>query len=736
MKAIRRNLNDEVLDYVHTDHDLLSFVTATCHLPVDTAKKILNASFTFPATAYTTYDRAVHETQYHEPFMEIAFKLVQDAAALVGETPSSEGYWNGMGTKCIIQDKRYRKPDLMLYYEPVPTSDKRKKNPPTWVDAKCVVEFKHNPKAVRCKARPATSRSMASVPRPSSPLKGKGKRTRSDSSEDDEQKSDAESGEDYDDGDDEIGEDEDEGGEDDDKSVCEDGENRIYSNEGSKKAGSRLDGETISQDNKKARVDQSLMEGEIQLGCYALETLAATLRFWVIGILLDKKIVTACYFDRHLVVCTEIFSFSLEPQKLALVLYTINQCSPTQLGFDPHLRPWSLHTTDEITPEMMTALNRPVKDPIGSFIEYTPSEIEEVGPGEDPELPVSLRIEEVLQRPEDLISRGTLVYKVVRRLSDSSYSDEKYAYKLSWPLAKRKSEFYIVKLLKERLPEESHTHFPQFLFTVMFTSETLKLPWRDLSLELRENNHQERVLRGLLGTICKKLWEVGSAENFRTAFLDCVKCHHLAWYRGGVLHRDISEHNVMITKSDSGGVVGVLNDWDMAKLQDDKVDISTVAHHRTCSPPTMAMDLLSGICKSFYYRLDLESFFWLLVWAAVHYNLLEGTRDPCVASSLVSMTLGTEANLNRKAALTDPANDGEAYFRKHIKVKPAFKGIFEDWIIPLRKLFCHARSLSTAEDDPETLGGRITFKRFMKILTMKDDGYRTWGLPDFLKDKD
>ncbi|TEB36650.1 hypothetical protein FA13DRAFT_1787028 [Coprinellus micaceus] len=209
-------------------------------------------------------------------------------------------------------------------------------------------------------------------------------------------------------GDNDIGEDEDEGGEDDDSSDGEDGENGTHSNEGSKKSCSRLGGENTFQDNKKARVDESLVEGEIQLACYTLETLAATLRFWVIGILLDKNTVTVCYFDRHLVVCTELFSFSLQPQKLALVLYAINQCSPTQLGFDPHLRPWSSHTTDEITAKMMAALNRPVKDPVGSFIEYTPSEVEEVGPGEDPELPISLRIEEVLQRPEDLLSRGTL----------------------------------------------------------------------------------------------------------------------------------------------------------------------------------------------------------------------------------------------------------------------------------------------------------------------------------------
>lgn len=87
--------------------------------------------------------------------------------------------------------------------------------------------------------------------------------------------------------------------------------------------------------------------------------------------------------------------------------------------------------------------------------------------------------------------------------------------------------------------------------------------------------------------------------------------------------------------------------------------------------------------------------------------------------------------------MTDPGKGGEAYFRKHIKVKAVFKGIFEDWIIPLRMMFSNARaSLSIAEDDRETLGGRVTFKGFMKILNKKDDGYRTWGLPDFLKDKD
>ncbi|KAJ3514197.1 hypothetical protein NMY22_g14819 [Coprinellus aureogranulatus] len=633
--------------------------------------------------------------------MKIAKKLVQDAANALAVKPKgavTDGYWNGNGSKTITQDGRVRKPDLLSFWDPVPTG-KGKAERPTWSTVKHIVEFKRNLTALSRKSRPVKSvktKSIASCPPAIALNKGKGKRPRNDS---------------------------------------DDEEEGIEDEEHDKEDEDSDDHGMHASNSKKARVDECLFDGEVQLACYALEALAATNRYWVPGILIDKWVVTACYFDRHLVVCTENFSFQSHPEKLALILYASRQCSTkTQIGFDPHLRPWSSHSEGKITSSMKAALDRPVKTPVGAFLEYDQSEVEEKADDEDVGEPISLRIVEVIRRPNDLISRGTTVYKVTRRLADGSYSGEHYAFKLSSPLSKRKSEFKIVKILKARIPELAHDHFPRFLYSVVLTSEGLDLPWHKLSLKLDDSNHQERVLRGILGALCVKLWEAGDPEKFKQVFIDCVEGESYFFLTG--------ERRLTLTFQLTilpGNVKGVLNDWDMAKFYDDEDDMRNIAHHRTCSPPFMAIELLLGMTNVYYYRYDLESFFWLLIWAAVHYDLEKGTRDPSVVSSLVPLTLGRKENMSRKLNLLMPGEEAEYLFAEDIKenLKPGFEGIYAEWILPLRQFFMDARAHKSQDaGDKETRGGRLTFKKFMKVLTKKDDGYRTWGIPRFLEGKE
>lgn len=61
-----------------------------------------------------------------------------------------------------------------------------------------------------------------------------------------------------------------------------------------------------------------------------------------------------------------------------------------------------------------------------------------------------------------------------------------------------------------------------------------------------------------------------AVSNFSTA-------HRGAWFLAGVLHRDISEGNVLIndTPEDSLKPKAFLNDWDLCKYQDEIDDEAT-----------------------------------------------------------------------------------------------------------------------------------------------------------------
>ncbi len=79
-------------------------------------------------------------------------------------------------------------------------------------------------------------------------------------------------------------------------------------------------------------------------------------------------------------------------------------------------------------------------------------------------------------------------------------------------------------------------------------------------------------------------------------------------------------NNLMCDKK-STGHIGVLLDWDLASLVDKlNAVIPSNAQHRTGTIPFMSIDLLEGKSPHRYCH-DLESFFHILVWAAVHFDL-------------------------------------------------------------------------------------------------------------------
>ena len=102
--------------------------------------------------------------------------------------------------------------------------------------------------------------------------------------------------------------------------------------------------------------------------------------------------------------------------------------------------------------------------------------------------------------------------------------------------------------------------------------------------------------------------------------------------KGKILHRDISENNIIIVEAAAqGSSKGLLIGLDLAK----ELDIMpSGATHRTGTMQFMAIKVLQG--KGHTYRHDDESFFYVFIWMCIRYGH-EDAADVKGAESNVSL---------------------------------------------------------------------------------------------------
>ena len=106
-------------------------------------------------------------------------------------------------------------------------------------------------------------------------------------------------------------------------------------------------------------------------------------------------------------------------------------------------------------------------------------------------------------------------------------------------------------------------------------------------------------------------------RTFLEALRDAIKAHESLLMDGKVLHRDISENNIIVTDpKKADGFVGRLIDLDLAKELDRE---PSGARHRTGTMEFMAIEVLLGYSHT--YRHDLESFFYVLLWVCARHGL-------------------------------------------------------------------------------------------------------------------
>ncbi|KAI6125888.1 hypothetical protein EDD16DRAFT_1474019, partial [Pisolithus croceorrhizus] len=94
---------------------------------------------------------------------------------------------------------------------------------------------------------------------------------------------------------------------------------------------------------------------------------------------------------------------------------------------------------------------------------------------------------------------------------------------------------------------------------------------------------------------------------------------HLSLWKNGVYHRDVSPSNLMFKLTSDGKIMGVLNDYDLAPVED-----GVARTDRTGTVPFMALELLDpeGPCGQINhaYEYDAESFIWVLTWITLRYD--------------------------------------------------------------------------------------------------------------------
>lgn len=203
--------------------------------------------------------------------------------------------------------------------------------------------------------------------------------------------------------------------------------------------------------------------------------------------------------------------------------------------------------------------------------------------------------------------------------------------------------------------------------------------------------------------------------------------HYHAYKTGKVLHRDLSENNLMLRRLKNGKIVGVLNDWDMSSRVDDTGSIlPTITNHLIGTLPFMARQLLLTHAPKHMYRHDLESFFYILVWAAILYNFKTKTRGPMSETSMLKAWSQSSDDLSlvrHSMAKLDFLEDPDVYEAIFEEIQPEFQELHTRWIKPLHALFIEAAQFMKKQRlarnkvyDRETCGGILTFERFMAAI--------------------
>ena len=438
----------------------------------------------------------------------------------------------------------------------------------------------------------------------------------------------------------------------------------------------------------------------------------------VVGVYVHHLKVRFCVYDRSGTIYTTPLDFRSDAQRIITAFISLSFLDAFSIGLEPYL-----------------ALKTPA----------TPSSLLQGGTNYVVDVDgLRLRTDSLLHAGE-IFFRATAVFSATLMPAESSESarsalatdvPSNVAVKMSWHITSSHSEDELLRLAEERGVQGVVRLYRS---TVAHrVSEGLR------SRLIPTSMYADRELRvQVIGPLARPLYEVGNLETFKTAFRSLVKStfgnsrygardvsltltdcfrpvHHDLFEKAGILHRDISIGNLMVDLSNPSQ--GVLIDLDFA---------ARVAGHGNpldgqIFPPAgtvnfRAFDLLTPDKPlKAYYRHDLESFFYTLLWIQVHY--LDGKKldHPGVNSFDFNFDGTWNATLGQKKGFLLGGGYTDGY-----QLPPT--SLRDQWLTPIRRLFGEALIAQTDAVvshrqgeggllDRETLGGRLTYETFTKIL--------------------
>lgn len=135
--------------------------------------------------------------------------------------------------------------------------------------------------------------------------------------------------------------------------------------------------------------------------------------------------------------------------------------------------------------------------------------------------------------------------------------------------------------------------------------------------------------RLVLGFVGRRLTQFNSTRELTQAVYHAMEAHWKAFQKAGVLHRDVSVNNILIDENGNG----VLIDWELAVLNDDKSDFEV--QDRVGTWQFISAALLKDPGQTHHLVDDIESFVHVLGWIVMCY--VPNTMDRNICKDLVSL---------------------------------------------------------------------------------------------------
>lgn len=304
-----------------------------------------------------------------------------------------------------------------------------------------------------------------------------------------------------------------------------------------------------------------------------------------------------------------------------------------------------------------------------------------------------------LATPEDLVSKATTCFKA--RLPDSERWD--YVVKFKWRLRDDIAEDQVLRLAKKRNVWGllSLDYFDEIVDTADLRSGLRHRPNRTFPADhgfdarvpgdggISSHTVETNKTFGVRTMVCiitspcgRPLHTHQSVLELVQVLRDAVKCHRSLYEDGGILHQDIAPGNIIIPEClDPEAPKGVLIDLDVAMILDvgprNPGGISI-----TGTPPFMAIGALKGRPRT--YRHDLESFLYVLLWAAIS----DGSESPPPGSRLQRWRSGSYEEMAERKTVDMGPNEFQSimseFSPKYQAVQPLAES-FRQLLFPIRE---------------------------------------------------